>query len=44
MNVYLKPFRKKDQTLVNKMIFQTADAIQYLIDNDIQKTMNRFNQ
>lgn len=40
----LKPFRKKDQTLVNKMIFQTADAIQYLIDNDIQKTMNRFNQ
>ena len=39
----LKPFRKKDENSVSQMIYQTADAIQFLIDNGIQKTMNKFN-
>ena len=39
----LKPFKNNDKNLSELMIAKTADAIQYLIDNNIQKTMNKFN-
>jgi len=39
----LKPFKSNDKNLAELMIAKTADAIQYLLDNNIEKTMNKFN-
>jgi PTH1 family peptidyl-tRNA hydrolase len=39
----LKNFRKKDQVLANEVIVKAADAVESIINNGLNKTMNQYN-
>ena len=40
----LSPFSRHERPLMKKTIKDAADAVLYLVKNDIQSTMNRFNR
>lgn len=40
----LSPFEKKDRSEVRKMIRQVVEAIEFALENGLEKAMNRFNQ
>jgi len=42
-NYVLKSFNKKNQILASEMIVKTADAVESIIHNGMEKTMNLFN-
>lgn len=44
MNVVLKKFSAEEQIIIDKIIVKTADAIESLIKNGLEKTMNEYNK
>ena len=39
----LKNFRRKDQVLADEVIVKAADAVESIINNGLNKTMNQYN-
>jgi PTH1 family peptidyl-tRNA hydrolase len=44
MKVVLKNFSKDEQKILNETISKTADALNFLIKNDVEKAMNEYNK
>jgi len=42
--IVLKKFLKEEQKIINQTIEKTAEALNFLIKNDLEKTMNEFNK
>ena len=42
-NIVLKNFSKEEQKVVSQTIAKTAEAIDYLLKNSLEKTMNQYN-
>ena len=42
--IVLKNFSKEEQKIINEVIFKTAEAIDSLLKNGLEKTMNEYNK